>query len=1498
MSLKYSAVAFVCAWITLFSARADSAFPVGTSTPDSQAQHTADGDPDFGFLALGQSAADTEFWGTNVGTLTFFSVTLTGSPEFQLTANTCNGAVVDHVGHTCVTQVTFTPNAVGLQTAALVLQTSSGVFSFPYQGTGLAPGATPPAIDPNQGVGQSNNGLNLNQVYSGIPLTQLGYSVNSDTHYCLECGEPVNLATGTLWHSETDFILKGRTSATELAFKRSYVEFPVFGTGDFGPRWMHNWETKILSETSSQNSNLVWIDPSGGAYVFTRRSDNSFQSPPGFFGTLTEYSDHYDMKQKFGVHYIFARNSAGVPTGRLLRVVEPHGETVELSYVSGQLQSVSTGLAGAIQFSRNAQGRVIAVTRVRDGLTHTFGYDNQNRLSSASDFDGNVSRYGYINISADPTPGGLLQYVMDPLGRVYSNVFDSNGQVIDQYEPGNAHRSYAYTTEGGRPVTTVREINNTYTTYAFTPNSLLENVYYPDGAAEFTSWTSQNQIARFTDSLGYTTTYTYDSNGNRTGVKKPLDPSATTASYDTIFDRVKAIVPLVGAPTAVDINPNTGDALQIRKFGSSSTLSEAFSYDSFGNAIGFSNGIMPYATQTDSNGLTTALFDLRNPEHRQYDGRGRVISRIFGSGRTLSYIWDNHDRILQINDSAGPSFGLEYDVLGRVVSKTISDGHSNHVTRYERDARGRITASIDSLGKRTLFVYDQSLTNGGVVDQPVSKIDANGNVISYSYDSRDRIVKTTDSRGAVTTYQYNLRGEKIGLVDSLGQATSIVYDGNGRVISIKEPSTSTDAGGVPHGFVEVTHLSYDLAGKPIKRETITADGGKAVTTLTYDDFGRIVRRVTQRISSNGAANIEDDSRFEFANELDRVLITKASNSNSVIDIEYDPAPPYLPTAYSIHAPAGSGNPLGLIEGNFAIKRDSTNGISQLIGPNSKVLYSVSHNLAAQITQLSSGSYVTAPGGALSFALSYDGFGRKIAMLASTGEKEVISYDVLNRVSNIDWLDSKNKGLLGAILNSILDNKTVSENISYDPAGNILNEQREFANFSYSYDQSRELLNVNASSIRKQSKAAVDWSFDETFSYDAEGNRSFASTDGKAAEFLNNQITKTVNQRFESSSDGLGNLAVIASQDGRTKKKMSYRADGRLQAYELAYDPDWDGDDDSDDAIVTKAEYFYDAFRRRLAKKVTERKWEPCKISRWSRKRKLAAKDFVFVQSYSHLADQDRIVLGKSDDGLISVYLDGQGIDEHFGKVSSREKFAYKTDHLGSVLNSAPGGAYQTFSPYGKSTLSGQIMSQIRHDEPVMYGFAGRQFDPESGFYYSRARTYSPELGRFLQKDPIWPLSGTNPYSYAFNSPLNLTDPYGLCALQVGVSGSYTYLGISYSFGYGIAFDDSGNIGSYSVPGGANLALGEGFSFGTSFEYSENANTLFDLSGAFFNSTAAFGAGVSAGFDSFYGYVQDPNGGIQYPVSGAGITLGVGAGVSASTGYNYTLINSSFNIFDF
>jgi RHS repeat-associated protein len=65
---------------------------------------------------------------------------------------------------------------------------------------------------------------------------------------------------------------------------------------------------------------------------------------------------------------------------------------------------------------------------------------------------------------------------------------------------------------------------------------------------------------------------------------------------------------------------------------------------------------------------------------------------------------------------------------------------------------------------------------------------------------------------------------------------------------------------------------------------------------------------------------------------------------------------------------------------------------------------------------------------------------------------------------------------------------------------------------------------------------------------------------------------------------------------------------------------------------------------------------------------------------------------------------------------------------------------------------------------VRHLFTGQQWYSQIGLYDLRNRFYSPDLGRFLQPDPIGFRGGNNLYRYCGNNPVTTSDPFGL---QVG-----------------------------------------------------------------------------------------------------------------------------------
>ena len=104
-------------------------------------------------------------------------------------------------------------------------------------------------------------------------------------------------------------------------------------------------------------------------------------------------------------------------------------------------------------------------------------------------------------------------------------------------------------------------------------------------------------------------------------------------------------------------------------------------------------------------------------------------------------------------------------------------------------------------------------------------------------------------------------------------------------------------------------------------------------------------------------------------------------------------------------------------------------------------------------------------------------------------------------------------------------------------------------------------------------------------------------------------------------------------------------------------------------------------------------------------------------------------------------------------------FYYHKDGLGSVINltDASGNVVKSYTYKG----FGEIYSETGTlNQP--FTFTGREFDPESGLYFYRARYYDPRAGRFLTKDPIgFAGEDVNLYRYVQNNPINLLDSLGL-----------------------------------------------------------------------------------------------------------------------------------------
>jgi RHS repeat-associated protein len=102
------------------------------------------------------------------------------------------------------------------------------------------------------------------------------------------------------------------------------------------------------------------------------------------------------------------------------------------------------------------------------------------------------------------------------------------------------------------------------------------------------------------------------------------------------------------------------------------------------------------------------------------------------------------------------------------------------------------------------------------------------------------------------------------------------------------------------------------------------------------------------------------------------------------------------------------------------------------------------------------------------------------------------------------------------------------------------------------------------------------------------------------------------------------------------------------------------------------------------------------------------------------------------------------IDEPVAMLRSGATNYYQADGLGSIssLSTSAGSLAQT---YGYDSFGKQTSSSGSLTSPFQY--TAREFDPETGLYYCRARYYESSAGRFVSEDPLqYEAGGANFYS--------------------------------------------------------------------------------------------------------------------------------------------------------
>jgi len=112
-----------------------------------------------------------------------------------------------------------------------------------------------------------------------------------------------------------------------------------------------------------------------------------------------------------------------------------------------------------------------------------------------------------------------------------------------------------------------------------------------------------------------------------------------------------------------------------------------------------------------------------------------------------------------------------------------------------------------------------------------------------------------------------------------------------------------------------------------------------------------------------------------------------------------------------------------------------------------------------------------------------------------------------------------------------------------------------------------------------------------------------------------------------------------------------------------------------------------------------------------------------------------------------------------GQTGEDQKIYYFiNDHLGTpqkLLNENADVVWNAdYKPFGEADVNVNTFEN-------RFRLPGQYFDDETGLHYNYYRYYDPNLGRYLNVDPIGLYGGINLFAYVLNDPINIVDPLGL-----------------------------------------------------------------------------------------------------------------------------------------
>lgn len=707
----------------------------------------------------------------------------------------------------------------------------------------------------------------------------------------------------------------------------------------------------------------------------------------------------------------------------------------------------------------------------------------------------------------------------------------------------------------------------------------------------------------------------------------------------------------------------------------------------------------------------------------EYDGDGRLERVRHADGAFLAFTYGADGRLASVTDDLGRTSRYAY-AGGRLAAHKGPDGL---VTRYRYNdddgsaSAGALRQVVAPDGSTLDYEYDGNgrvaamAVNGTSMRTEIRRgrlgsytiVEPNGAETKVDVGSLGQPMRTTDALGRTTTAEYAIADVLEAVTGPTGKRATLSYDRQGRLAEAHSP-----------GGAASLRLGYDASD----RVTAVTDSRGHSYRFGYDALGR---PESMSFAGGAAMTVEYGARGDVSRWINR--------RGEGVSFEYDAA------GQPVRATWDGGRTFAWTydaRGNCVRAEDSETGAVEIAYDGQDRPIRIVHS------------------GGRGFEYEYDRFGRVAKKTSLDGAVQCYVYDAMGRIQRITdgegrlQLENEFDPRTGALVRQRYGNGTCAEyehdllgretrvihrgrggetlvdfSYEYDADGRIASQTSTEGGERYEYDDDGQLVSVSY----------PDGST-ETFEYDEVGNRVAAtrSGEGKTVYEINEQnqvVSATAPDggvtHYEYDADG--NRVRMTGADG-TVTEYAYDVENRLvSAKSPARDIDWG--------------CAYDVFGNRVSVtdhgKTTERLYS------------IEALPSVAAEYQDGKLVARHILAG----GLLlaDVAPDGSEAWHHADTVASTRLV---TDAAGQAVASA---SYRAFG--GLRVSSGLLPAT------AWCGVLGTERDSD-GSLFMRMRNYDPDLGRFLQPDPIG-LSGgqINLYLYCGNSPLSDIDPLGLISWQ-------------------------------------------------------------------------------------------------------------------------------------